>query len=193
MTWRERRPHITTGASGSSFLPPPRLGKCAASSRDTASMPLIAPRGEIRPPETRSPSPCRFLPSRRRRLARRCRGRRRSRRRGRPAADRSARRCCAAVSQIRSCENTSSARSRAGWSRNSGAPSSAPSTTKRTWPEWVASPALIARSITAITSGGKMRRTRQRCSTRCLPMRLMPMLPSSSPTRRRRQNCRRRR
>ena len=52
------------------------------------------------------------------------------------------------------------------------------STTKRTWPEWVASPALMARSITAITSGGKMRRTRQRCAMRCLPMRLMPMSTS---------------
>ena len=35
--------YITTGASGSSFGPPPLLGKCVASSRDTASMPLITP------------------------------------------------------------------------------------------------------------------------------------------------------
>ena len=38
----------------------------------------------------------------------------------------------------------------------------------------------------------QMRRTRQRCSRRCLPMRLIP-ISTSSPTRRRRQNCRRRR
>ena len=41
-----REPYITTGASGSSFDPPPFLGKCAASSRDTASMPLITPRSK---------------------------------------------------------------------------------------------------------------------------------------------------
>src|SRR5580700_11063190 len=70
----------------------------------------------------------------------------------------------------------SSARARADWPLNSGLPSSAPSTTKRTWPECVASPALIARSIWLSTSRGKTRRTRQWCSTRCLPMRLMPMI-----------------
>src|SRR6184192_92987 len=79
---------------------------------------------------------------------------------------------------MRSWEKMSSARSRAGWLRNSGAPSSAPSTTKRTCPEWVASPDLIACSILASVRGGKMRRSRQRCSRRCLPMRLMLMLPA---------------
>jgi len=53
---------------------------------------------------------------------------------------------------MRRCEKTSSARSRAGWLRNSGAPSSAPSTTKRTWPECVASPALIARLAAVLVS-----------------------------------------
>jgi hypothetical protein len=32
-------PYITTGASGSSFDPPPHRGKCAASSRETAATP----------------------------------------------------------------------------------------------------------------------------------------------------------
>src|SRR5689334_13787604 len=79
---------------------------------------------------------------------------------------------------MRSCENTSSARSRADWSRNSGAPSSAPSTTKRIWPECVVSPALIACSMRASTGGVKMRLSRQRCSRRCFRMRPMPMLPA---------------
>src|SRR5262245_2829247 len=79
---------------------------------------------------------------------------------------------------MRSCEKMSSARSRAGWLRNRGAPSSAPSTTKRSWPECVASPALIASSMRASTFGVKMRRSRQRCSSRCLAIRLMPMLPA---------------
>src|SRR6185312_8595344 len=85
---------------------------------------------------------------------------------------------------MRRCEKTSSARSRAGWPRNSGAPSSAPSTTKRTWPECVASPALIAASIAASTFGGKLRRSRQRCCRRCLPMRLISaiyQLPDAPP------------
>src|SRR5262249_28063001 len=79
---------------------------------------------------------------------------------------------------MRSLEKTSIARSRAGWLRNSGLPSSAPSTTKRIWPACVASPALMAASIRASTFGVKMRRSRQRCSSRCLLMRLMPMLPA---------------
>ena len=37
---------------------------------------------------------------------------------------------------------------------------------------------LIACSILASACGGKMRRSRQRCSRRCLPMRLMLMLPA---------------
>src|SRR5213075_240898 len=64
---------------------------------------------------------------------------------------------------MRSCEKTSSARSRADWLRNSGLPSSAPSTTKRSWPECVASPALIACSIRASASFGKRRLARQWC------------------------------
>src|ERR1700750_2860897 len=85
---------------------------------------------------------------------------------------------------MRKCEKTSSARARADWLRNNGAPSSAPSTTKRIWPEWLASLALIARSIEVSTCFGKILRTRQRCSSKCLPMRLMLMsyqLPDAPP------------
>src|SRR5579872_3863797 len=67
----------------------------------------------------------------------------------------------------------SSARSRADCPTNSGLPSSAPSTTKRTCPECVASPVLIACSIRASACRGKARRARQRCSRRCVPIRLM--------------------
>ena len=44
---RESHPYITTGVSGSSFGPRPCGGKCLASSRDTASMPLITPRSKL--------------------------------------------------------------------------------------------------------------------------------------------------
>src|SRR3954451_23630064 len=85
---------------------------------------------------------------------------------------------------MRSCENTSSARSRAGWLRNSGPPSSAPSTTKRSWPEWLASPRLIACSMRPSTPFGNTCLARQWCWSRCRVMRLMLMtyqLPEAPP------------
>ena len=124
--------------------------------------------------------------------ARECRGRRRSRRRGRPAADRSARRCCAPCPRREACENTSSARARADSPASSCGRSSACSTAKRIWPSCVAS-RLADRALDRV-----QRRLRKRAAhapdvvNRCRKIRLRSML-TTCPTRRRRRTRRRHR
>ena len=164
-------------SSGSSFGPPPLPGKCAASSRDTASTPLITPPSKFPALNCVSISAQIFSqPSRPTLRVDTAIGHDLEIVVGQQQIDQDA----VVVNgvpdpQLRKDIQCPLARRLIAKQRRA---SSAPSTTKRACPECMASPTLIACSILASAAGGKMRRSRQRCSTRCLPMRLMPMLPA---------------